>query len=210
MTKTWNSRASLLLGASVLLFGCGNYTSDYVPPKDGRARAVWNEDRVVASIPSDSSPSCTEALYDVQGDPQRYYTTYGGTRTVVVWQPWIVVHHHHNHHGGGRVGPGLPGGSAYRPARPSVGGGGGGTTIGGGGHSGGGSGGGNGDLGKAAVVLAVVAIIALPIITLGLGLGRPEPSEEVAQEIDQVNAYNDLARLPNSPCLVGVSANGGE
>jgi hypothetical protein len=59
-----------------------------------------------------------------------------------------------------------------------------------------------GDIGKAAVVLVVVALLTLPIITLGLGLGRPEPSKKVAEEIDRVNAYNDLARLSDSPCGV--------
>lgn len=214
MTKAWNGRGPLLLvGAAALLFGCGNYTSDYVPPNDGRARAVWKEDRVVASIPANAAADCSDAISDVTGDPGRYVSSYGGSRTVVIWQPWIVVHHHHHPL---PPPPGSPG-VVRHPAHPSSGGGGGSIGSvsggGGGGKSGGGGGssggGGGGDLGKAAVVLAVVALIALPIITLGLGLGRPEPNE-VAGEIDQVNAYNDLARLPNSPCLVGAGAQGGE
>ena len=211
MTKAWNVRGPLLVVAAAgLLFGCGNYTSDYKPPKDGRARAVWSEDRVVASIPADSSAECSGALVDVKSNPGSYVSTYGGSRMVVLWQPWIVVHHHNHHVGGpGLPGPGVPGTGVHRPAHPSAGGGSGGSVSGGGGggksigSGGGGSGGGGGDLGKAAVVLAVVALIALPIITLGIGLGRPEPSGEVADVIDEVNAYNDLARLPGSPCVAG-------
>jgi uncharacterized membrane protein YgcG len=189
------------LVAAMLTTGCGNYTSDYVPPKDGRARALWQEDRVVASLPDAANgASCAEAVSDVQSVPTRYRTYYGGSPSVVIWRPWIVVTSSNN--AGSSVRPHVP----ASPTAISHSGGGGGLGHVGSGSSGGGSsggssgGGGGGDIGKAAVVLVVVALLTLPIITLGLGLGRPEPSEQVAQEIDKVNAYNDLARLSDSPC----------
>ena len=79
---------------------------------------------------------------------------------------------------------------------PSLGGGIG--SLGGGGGSSGGGGG--GDLGKAAIVVAVLAISVLPFIALGLATGRPEPEKQVAAAIDQVNAQTDLARTEGSPC----------
>ncbi|HLM74431.1 MAG TPA: hypothetical protein VK459_17115, partial [Polyangiaceae bacterium] len=97
-----------------------------------------------------------------------------------------------------RVGAG-GGGSGVKAVRH--GGGGGGGSIAGGGSSGGGGGG--GDIGKGAVVLAVVALIALPAIAIGLSLGRTEDEKGTALAIDRVNAYNDLARTPGSPCTVG-------
>jgi hypothetical protein len=187
------------LVVAMLATGCGNYTSEYMPPKDGRARAVWQKDRVVASMPDGADRAgCSEAVTEVQANPVTYRTYYGGSPRIIIWQPWIVVSSTN------RVSPSI---RPRVPATPtgvlrggSGGGGGGLGSLG----SGSGGGGGGGDIGKAAVVLVVVALVSLPFITLGLGLGRPEPSEEVAQEIDKVNAYNDLARLSDSPC--GVAA----
>ncbi len=188
------------LVAATLLTGCGNYTSQYVPPHDGRARAVWNEDRVDAALPAEATdPTCMAAVGEIRADPVRYRTYYGGSPRVVIWHPWIVVTSSNR----STMGP-RPRTAARPTSSLSSGGssGGGGGSLGGGGGSSGGSsgGGGGGDLGKAALALVVIAIVALPFINLGLGLGRPEPSEEVAREIDKVNAYNDLARLSGSPC----------
>jgi hypothetical protein len=188
------------LAAAALLTGCGNYTSDYVPPKDGRARAVWQEDRVVASMPEGANRAdCSEAVYDVQGNPTRYRTYYGGPSGIIIWRPWVVVTSTSSRTV--RTSSRAP---ATAVVRASGGGSSGGGSLGnlGSGSSSGGGGGGGGDIGKAAVVLVVVAMLALPFITLGLGLGRPEPSKAVAEEIDKVNAYNDLARLDDSPCAV--------
>jgi len=190
------------LVAAVLTTGCMNHTSEYVPPNDGRARAIWQEDRVIASLPSDAnSTDCAVALNEVQADPVRYRTYYGGSPTIVVWRPWIVVS------GSSRVAtstrprtPASP--TAVKGSSGGSGGGIGSIGSGGGGSSGGGGG---GDLGKAAIGLVVIAILALPFINLGVGLGRPEPSEQVAREIDKVNAYNDLARLSGTPCGVEVA-----
>ncbi len=188
-----------------LAMGCGNYTSNYSPPKDGRARAVWFEDRVIASLPADAqSGDCRQAISEVQTDPGYYRTYYGGSPNIIIWRPWVIV----TGTGSSRVAA-SPTTVSRRPATGSVkspGGGGGGSVgnIGSGGGSSGGGSGGGGDIGKAAVVLVVIALLTLPIITLGLGLGRPEPSKEVAEQIDEVNAYNDLARLNGSPCGAGA------
>lgn len=185
------------LVVAMLTTGCGNYTSEYVPPKDGRARAVWQEDRVVASLPDNANGvGCSTAVQEVQADPKVYRTYYGGSPTIVVWRPWIVVTSTNTVATRSR----MPASPRAISSGGSSGGSGGGLGSIGSGSSGGGGGGGGGDLGKAAVVLVVVAMLTLPFITLGLGLGRPEPSGEVAQEIDKVNAYNDLARLSGTPC----------
>lgn len=185
------------LVAAMLTTGCGNYTSEYVPPKDGRARAVWHEDRVVASMPEDANRAgCSTAVSEIQAEPVRYRTYYGGSPTIVIWRPWVVV-----------TSTNTVSTRSRTPATPtsiSKGGGSGGSVGNlGSGSSSSGGGGGGGDIGKAAVVLVVVALMTLPIITLGLGLGRPEPSKQVAEEIDKVNAFNDLARLSGSPCAAG-------
>ncbi len=190
------------LVAAILTTGCGNYRSDYVPPQDGRARAVWQEDRVVASLPAGAQGDCSSAVNDVQGNPTMYRTYYGGSPTIVVWQPWVVVRSSNSSYRPSSSGPRTAANpTAVRPSGGSGGGSGGSFGSGGSsGSSGGGSSGGGGDMGKAAVVLVVVAIMTLPIINVALGLGRPEPSKEVAREIDAVNAYNDLSRLADSPC----------
>ncbi|MDI1482510.1 hypothetical protein [Polyangium sp. y55x31] len=217
MASPWGaSKAIFVAGSLGILSGCGSYTSDYVPPQDGRARVLWDDDHVVASMPSEiSKPNCSEAVRNLPADPKEYSTYYGGSTGVVYYRPWIRI----------RPAPliivssggasNAPRTISRAPADPTVGGssggssgsfsgpGGGGGVKGGGGKSGGGGGGGGGggDLGKAAVVLAVVALLTLPIITLSLGLSRPEPEGDVANAIDEVNAYNDLARLPDSPCV---------
>ncbi|MDC3958394.1 hypothetical protein [Polyangium jinanense] len=219
MASPWGaSKAIFVAGSLGILSGCGSYTSDYVPPKDGRARVLWDDDRVVASLPSEvSGRGCSEAIRNLPADPAQYSTYYGGSTGVVYYRPWIIV----------RPAPvvivGSGGGVSNAPRTihrtpadatvrsPSgggsgsisgPGGGGGGGKSGGSSGGGGGGGGGGGDWGKAAVVVAVVALLTLPIITLSLGLTRPEPEGDVANAIDEVNAYNDLARLPGSPCAV--------
>ena len=61
-----------------------------------------------------------------------------------------------------------------------------------------------GDAGKALVYVAVVALLILPALDLGLALYRPETERLAAQVTDQVNAYNDLARVPGTFCSYGA------
>ncbi len=57
-------------------------------------------------------------------------------------------------------------------------------------------------------VLAVGALIALPIVTVGLALGHPEPEDEVADEIDRINRYNDDARHAWRTCGIIAARKG--
>jgi hypothetical protein len=198
-------RAAALAFAAVGAGGCGGYTSDYLPPQDGRARVVWEDDRAVAVVPEAAPSPCMPAVMSVQRQPSNF-VDYGGPRSYVVWRPGFVVVTSGSTRvvpaRPGRVGPRVPASPSVRtPARPTVGGAGVGST----GSSSRGSGGGKFPAEVAAVV-AVLALVTLPAITLGLALGRPEPSGEVAEAIDQVNAYNDLARVSNSPCAAAPEA----
>jgi hypothetical protein len=199
--------AALAVASLAALSGCGSYISDYVPPDDGRARAVWRDGKVEMEG-ADLSGACAAEIGFQTNEPPPPYTggstvrVHGGFWVPMYFGPRIVV----VHRGvaptprvrATRVGAG-GGGSGVKAVRP--GGGGGGGSIAGGGSSGGGGGG--GDIGKGAVVLAVVALIALPAIAIGLSLGRTEDEKGTALAIDRVNAYNDLARTPGSPCSMG-------
>lgn len=184
----------LLPGMASLAIGCGGYTSEYVPPPDGRPRLVWQDNKVVAVQANPVPANCTidaDALAGGYGSVKvasrggggGYYGGGGGVYWVPVRSVAVV------HVGGPVIAP-VP-----RPILPVPGpaGGGGIGKIGGGG-------GGGGDLGKAAIVVAVLAIAVLPFIALGLATGRPEPEKDVAIAIDRVNAQTDLARTPGSPC----------
>lgn len=186
----------LLPGLATLAMGCGGYTSSYVPPPDGRPRLVWSDDKPVPMMSNPMPEACSEAVGSLAGGSGsvRVGGRVGGGGYVsggyyIPGRTIVVVH----------------GGPAFVPVPhpiglPLTGGGRGGGGIGGIGRIGGGGGGGSGDLGKGAVLLVVVAIATLPFIALGLAVGRPEPEEQVAAAIDQVNAQTDLARTEGSPC----------
>jgi hypothetical protein len=183
-----------------VLSGCGGYQSDYVPLEDGRARAVWRDDRLALEIGGSISPECAAAIGDPSGSTRYvrsgpsgnvWVPVYFGPRIVVVRSGFAPAPRRSAYVGSHPTIPDLKSGGV---GSPSISGGG----SGGGGSSGGGGGG--GDLGKAVVVLAVVALVVLPAVALGLALGRPEPEREVATVIDRTNLYNDLSRTPGSPC----------
>jgi hypothetical protein len=175
----------LLPGLAALVVGCGGYTSEYVPPPDGRPRLVWQDNKVVPMISNAVPGQCSAAVDSLAGGgsgvlvrgrtrggyyaPSRTVVVVGGPVFVPVPRPILV--------------PPVPG-----------------AKVGGLGSLGGGGGGGGGDLGKAAVVVAVLAVAVLPFIALGLAAGRPEPESEVAAAIDHANAHTDLARTEGSPC----------
>ncbi|XXY53631.1 hypothetical protein WME91_21075 [Sorangium sp. So ce269] len=210
-------RAALgALGALALLAlsGCGSYISDYVPPPDGRARPVYRDGAVVMEI-GGSTPACLsgedgpdgalppyleQASRDpAQAAPVRFS---GGFWVPVYFGPRVVVEHRgvappppHLH----RPGPGV----VRRPASPSRGV----TSRPGGSAPSGGSGSGSDGAEAAAVLLAtfaVVALVALPPVAVGLSVGRPEREKDTALALDHVNAFNDLARTPGSPCAVAA------
>jgi len=176
--------ALLVLPASALLAtGCGGYTSEYLPPQDGRPRLVWADNKVVPMIANAVPGECTAEVDSLAGggsSPRMSGYRGGGTYYVPV-RTVVVVR------GSGAI---VPGPRLIFPGL--VGGGSGIGKLGGGG--------GSDDLGKAAVFVAVVAILVLPFVALGLATGRPEPEKEVAQAIDRVNAQTDLARVEGSAC----------
>ncbi|MCK6586604.1 MAG: hypothetical protein HUU21_25830 [Polyangiaceae bacterium] len=199
--------AALAVASLAALSGCGSYISDYVPPDDGRARAVWRDGNVEMEGADLSGACAAEIGYETNEPPPPYtggstVRVHGGFWVPVYFGPRIVVVHRgvapRPHYHATRVRSVSSGGSGIGSI--SGGGGGGGKVSSGGSSGGGGS---SGDIGKGAVILAVVALIALPAIALGLSLGRTEAEKETALTIDRVNAYNDLARTPGSPCAIG-------
>jgi len=162
-------RAIALL--ALLCAGC-SYTSDYVPPRDGRVRPLWQGDKVVIAAPAEL-PECAS---DEQPPPSYVYVTpLDGHGHYVP-----PATHTHVHVGVIIIGrppllPVLPG----VPPVPKL----------------------SGDGGKyVAVILAVGAIVAFPFIALGLAMGHPEPEEEVAEAIDVVNELKDQSRETMARC----------
>ncbi len=162
----------LMLGA-LLCTGC-SYTSEYVPPKDGRARPMWQDDKVVIVAPaelpecvSDKPPPPTYS-YTAPIDGHGHYVppsthTHVHVGVIVVGRPPLL--------------PLLPGFPA--PNVPAI----------------------SGDGGKyVAVILAVGAIVAFPFIAMGLAMGHPEPEGEVAGAIDGVNQLKDRTREKMARC----------
>ena len=182
----------LLPGIASLVMGCGGYTSEYVPPADGRPRLLWEDNKVVVTQAGAVPANCSAEVNALTGgDTSVRVAARGGGGGGVYWVPVRTVGVVHVH--GPIIAP-VP--------RPFV-------PLGGGiGKLGGGGGGGGGDLGKAAIVVAVLAIAVLPFIALGLATGRPEPEAEVADAIDRANAQTDLARTPTSACDELVVAGG--
>lgn len=169
--------------------GCGGYTSEYVPPADGRPRLVWQDNKVVVMQANAVPANCTAEVDALAGGDTsvRVAGRGGGVYFVPVRTVGVV------HVGGPVIVP-----RPFVPPLPGAG-------IG---KLGGGGGGGGGDLGKAAIVVAVLAIAVLPFIALGLATGRPEPEKEVADAIDRANAQTDLSRTPGSACDELVVAGG--
>ncbi|WP_437620650.1 hypothetical protein [Sorangium sp. So ce1151] len=204
--------AALGVLALAALSGCGSYISDYVPPPDGRARPVYRDGAVVMEI-GGSTPACLSGeegpggalpsyLDQASGGPAQPAPVRfsGGFWVPIYFGPRIVVEGRgvappppHLH----RPGPGV----ARSPASPSRG-----VPSRPSGSSGSAPSGGDGA--EAASVLlatfAVVALVALPPIAVGLSVGRPEREKDTALALDHVNAFNDLARTPGSPCAVAA------
>ncbi|WP_437563571.1 hypothetical protein [Sorangium sp. So ce542] len=208
------ARAALALAA---LPGCGSYLPDYVPPPDGRARPVYRDGAVAMEI-GGPIPECLSgepgsvgapppARDPAQAPPVRvsgafWVPVYFGPR-IVVERRGVAPPPPHLH----RVEPDV----VRRAASPSKGVTGGNTKPGGAASQGNADSGGSGgrDAGSAAAsallaAFAVVALVALPPIAVGLSVGRPEREKDTALALDHVNAYNDSARTPGSPCAVGV------
>jgi hypothetical protein len=182
------SRQRLIPLLALLLGACG-YTSQYVPPVDGHARVVWRQGNPVAMVPQ---TVCRDGAFSAGSVPLP--AAVGVARTQVhhaVWVDLPVFVHHHHHHGPPppvRLASGDP---VHRAVPVNA-------SSGSGCCSGGGSSGGGGD--ELFVVMAVAGLIVMPAIATGLAVTDPEDAEVAAGSIDLVNAYNDLARAPDSLC----------
>jgi hypothetical protein len=207
-----------LTALAFALAGC-SYQSTYVPPPDGRARVIWKSNDAVGMEVAGAGPTelCQQEITGVRdraAEARRAGRAYEyGPSSGVAWVPRyygppIIV-----------VQPGLPPpflrpplflprlGRPLPPGHVSIsgnigvrgsGGGGSGGGHGGGGHGGGGSSG--GDLGALVVVILVIAVSVLPALALGYAASMPESAGTSSSVTDFVNAYNDLSRLPGTPC----------
>ena len=199
-TRTPFEHATALVAVAALLSACG-YQSSYVAPADGRARPVWRDSNVVvemsgAPLPPQCAAAMAEASQtgrlrlatgDLRLDGGYWAPRYYGPRIIVVGRiapPLLRPPIFFPHFGGGAYGGG-----------PRMGLSSGGMKLG----STGGSGGGGGGMGKGAAYLAILIIITLSIVDIAVALSDPESSSS-SQAIDQVNAFNDMARMIGSPC----------
>jgi hypothetical protein len=186
-------RSALVLGLLMGAIGCG-YTSQYVPPVDGRARPLWAGDHVTNNLPQFArSRECVDAVYWVQHpeiEPQAEHFQ----PAPVVWVPryWgadIVV-------ATPGVAPILAHPVLFSPSltvlQAAV-------AAGRSASQGGSTGGGN--LGKEiALVIVVLAVVLVPIVDITVAALRPESDERSGDAIDQANVFNDLARSAGTPC----------
>lgn len=213
-----------LLGAA----GACSYHSEYIAPQDGRPRVVFEGSNPHVELAGAAlTEECGMAIKQLSGHnsfgtgqglvefPDREAPRYiGGGPLIVTGGYWVPRYYGPSIYVGS---PGLvprflrppiffspsmmiaraavPRISVWRPGMPvRIGGGGGGGSIG---RSGGG---GSGDLGKGALLLAIVALTIIPAIDIGLAAGRPESASTSSTSTDVVNVYNDLMRSPGSPC----------
>jgi len=167
----------IVAAAAASMMGC-SYKSEYQPPKDGRARPVWDDDKVVMVAPPEL-PSCVGERqpppsfgYHVPMSGGYWAGGRGGghvhVHVVVIGHPPPLL----------VPGPIIPGGDM------------------------------DGEGAKYLLVgLAAAAIVAFPFIAMGLAMGHPEPEEEVASAIDKINRYNDLARERMAQCAAWTDYN---
>jgi hypothetical protein len=188
------------------------YNSDYVARNDGRARIVWARGGLTSKVPV-TNPACRDAVQAYvdwaranpearlaqSGQPVEFWTGVRLDYPLVVNVPADHTHYasppaFHDVAGGAvhsasAVTSGSKGGAVHSASAVSSG-----AKGGGGSHVGGG-------LDKdAVVVLAVVALVTLPVVAIGLAAANPENGGAVSSSIDVVNAYNDLTRMAGSPC----------
>ena len=191
-------RPTVLLLAA--LSGCG-YVSTYVAPADGRARPVYRDNDVVAEMSgAPASQACLDLVRYVWRVNAGYTVVTGAVEdrvpplavaAGVFWVPRFY---------GAPLVPGGPGVAPLILAPPLFSP----RGLNGVASSGQSAGmfarGGGNDGGRTLMVLAVVALVVLPIVDIGVALDRPESSERSSKAIDEVNIYNDFARSPANAC----------
>jgi hypothetical protein len=178
------SRSLLLpLAGALTLIGCG-YQSQYIPPADGRARVLWNDDHLVTNLSAfPRTQECYEATWwqrhpaehrQLSLAPDVWVPVYYGPDIAVITPGVAPIFSR----------PLLPSPSlalaravTQAPPLPSM------------------------HLDKElAAILMVIAIAVLPIVDVTFAALQPESDGRSADAIDEVNAYNDLARSAGNPC----------
>lgn len=206
-----------------LCAACG-YQSQYVPPIDGKARVVWHsrDSEAVVSVgglaitadcqtalrlltrrsrmPLDTGDSMTfpeptteQPLLTLHTESVFWVPRYYGPNIVVVnpgmapvfARPPVFTHPMSRFPVGTVVSKGAPGGGVSR---------GGGVRLGGG-----------GDAGRGLAVLAAVALVVMPAISIPVAVVRPESERQASEAIDGTNALNDLVRSGQLPCAAEMS-----
>jgi len=159
------------------MLGC-SYVSQYRPPRDERARPIWDKNRVRVHLSERPRPACDRAVTEtVEGRPLAIAPSYtydpqeqrGLSRPpVFVFVPVIFW---------------------YPYAFPA--------PLGFWGYYYGGQ---AGELLGRLQIFAVVALLVLPIVAIGLSASSPEEDKASTLAIDAANAFNDLSRSPGNPC----------
>ena len=193
------SALGIVMMALVVLSGPGcSYKSTYVAPKDGRARLVWTGTDVAPDLGGVSPSRECLSLAGFGVDEERPGGPAPGRRgqwSPRFYGPPIVL-----------LSPGMAPVWGTGPARPIFG------PVFPGPLSPGvlvlprasffvGIWSLRGVDGKAAAALAVLLVASLSIVDFALALDEPESRRSVAA-MDRVNAYNDWARTPGSPCWI--------
>jgi hypothetical protein len=167
-----------------LLADCG-YQSQYTPPYDGRARVLWHDDHLINNV-STLAPTdeCHRAAWWLR-HPDEEPSDHRLSIAPLAWVPRyygadIIV-----------ITPGVPPAfprpllfspslAVAQAASRSV------PKL-------------NLDKELAAILL-VIAVVVLPIVDVTFAALRPESDSRSADAIDEVNAFNDLARSAGTPC----------
>ncbi|MEO0459873.1 MAG: hypothetical protein AAF219_03445 [Myxococcota bacterium] len=168
-----------------------SYTSTYRPPDDGRARAVWKDDTIVA-LGIDYEAECASFAPTREGAATQRHSNGSGR---VGWdEHW--GYSRRSHRSGGRArGSNGSGRRTLGRARSATRGE---TPKKSGSGSVGGSGGG-GDLGEALIVLAVVFIAVVAVASIATA-ASPAIDSGVGPVLDRVNRFNDSQAGANAQC----------
>ncbi|MEL6759109.1 MAG: hypothetical protein AAFP04_01795 [Myxococcota bacterium] len=200
-------RARCLLVCLVCSSVACSYTSTYQPPDDGRARAVWKDDAIVAHGIAFGAECASFAPTRERATSRRRASGSGQAG----WEHWGYSRRSHRYGGRSR------GSGRVSRARPSASGGGsrrgtlgrarsaaqGGTPKKSRSGSLGASGGG-GDIGEALIVLAVVFIAVVAVASIA-NAASPAIDSGVGPVLDRVNRFNDSQAGADAQCAARVS-----
>jgi hypothetical protein len=195
------SRALLLVSA--LALGCA-YTSHYTAPLDGRARAVWTGSGVAVELAgAPLLDVCAQQLGALANEGRIHLLTGelkpapldGGRPFVVAPLVWVPIYYGPPLVAVGGLPPPILRPPLFSPAL-AVGS----ALVSASNARSPGAPANSNDLAKLGAIVAVIAILVMPVIDLTIAVVPAENTTRSAEAIDQVNLYNDLARSPGSPC----------